>query len=293
MKNTVTFLLLMSISLCWSQTPVGGQYIWSFKPVSGSVQNRFEFTHQDSILIWTGARPNGALSAIPQSTFTTPAQGRSIVRDSANWMRSWVADEIEDIELTPGPPGPAGPTGATGAQGPQGSTGATGATGSQGAQGVQGPKGDKGDTGNTGPTGATGPAGATGAQGIQGVQGIQGATGATGSVGATGPTGPQGADGVLSIQRAIVTVAGGSGRVTWTYPSAFGAGIVPIVQCAPVKPSGSASYNAQIIGDPTNTSAVIEVLTVPNTLTGLIGIITGVTNPAANGTKIHVTAIAP
>lgn len=59
-------------------------------------------------------------------------------------------DELQKIELTPGPPGPVGPQGATGPVGPQGPAG---------------PKGDKGDKGDTGPAGPQGIPGTPGADG--------------------------------------------------------------------------------------------------------------------------------
>ncbi len=108
---------------------------------------------------------------------------------------------IENIELTPGPEGPQGPigltgdTGATGAdgatgpQGPIGLTGDTGATGATGADGATGPQGPIGLTGDTGATGATGADGATGPQGPIGLTGDTGATGAKGDKGDKGDTG--------------------------------------------------------------------------------------------------------
>ena len=107
-------------------------------------------------------------------------------------------EQINGIQLTPGPTGPSGPTGPTGA------TGLTGAKGDQGDQGIQGligatgltgAKGDQGDQGIqglTGETGSTGPAST--------VPGPTGPTGATGSSGPSGPTGPTGADGVSGWQ---------------------------------------------------------------------------------------------
>ncbi|MCH7643834.1 MAG: collagen-like protein [Myxococcales bacterium] len=123
--------------------------------------------------------------------------------------------QIDNIELTPGPQGPPGPIGPTGSTGPQGLTGDTGATGPQGltgltgdtgATGAQGPTGSMGDTGATGPqglTGSTGDTGATGAQGPTGSTGDTGATGPqglTGMTGDTGATGAQGADGLAGPQ---------------------------------------------------------------------------------------------
>lgn len=58
----------------------------------------------------------------------------------------FVEQEIEKIELTPGPQGPKGEKGDIGPQGPQGLKGDKGEVG---PQGIQGPKGDKGDPGTT------------------------------------------------------------------------------------------------------------------------------------------------
>lgn len=65
---------------------------------------------------------------------------------------AFVEQEINSIELTPGPKGDKGDTGPQGLQGPigpKGDTGPQGERGLQGVQGVQGPKGDKGDPGTT------------------------------------------------------------------------------------------------------------------------------------------------
>ena len=70
----------------------------------------------------------------------------------------FVEQEIEKIELTPGPQGPQGEKGEVGPQGiqgergdigPQGLQGLKGDKGEVGPQGIQGPKGDKGDPGTT------------------------------------------------------------------------------------------------------------------------------------------------
>lgn len=67
----------------------------------------------------------------------------------------FVTQEINSIELTPGPKGDKGDTGPQGPQGLKGDKGDTGLQGPQGErglqgiQGVQGPKGDKGDPGTT------------------------------------------------------------------------------------------------------------------------------------------------
>ena len=85
----------------------------------------------------------------------------------------FVEQEIEKIELTPGPKGDKGDTGPQGLQGPKGDKGDTGA---QGPQGLQGLKGDKGDTGLQGPQGE---------RGLPGIQGVQGPKGDKGDPGTT------------------------------------------------------------------------------------------------------------
>lgn len=98
---------------------------------------------------------------------------------------------------------------------------------------------------------------------------------------------------IAEEQRAIVTVAGGAGRVTWTFPAAYGSGVIPIIQAQAVKPTGATvSYNCAILGDPSNTSVTIEANTVNPTIIGILGSIL-VAQPAPNGTKVHIVAKAP
>jgi hypothetical protein len=66
-------------------------------------------------------------------------------------------DQIDNIQLIPGPQGEPGP------MGPQGPAGSQGEPGAAGPQGEQGPIGPQGPAGPQGPQGATGPAGADGA----------------------------------------------------------------------------------------------------------------------------------
>lgn len=97
--------------------------------------------------------------------------------------------QMNTIELTPGPQGPQGEPGPVGPQGPKGDTGPQGATGSVGPQGPQGAQGPRGDSG---PQGVPGPKGDTGPQGLAGPMGPKGETGPQGPQGETGPQGPAG-----------------------------------------------------------------------------------------------------
>ena len=104
-------------------------------------------------------------------------------------LESRLQNEINNIELTPGPQGPQG---TQGTQGDKGDTGETGPQGVQGPQGEKGDKGDKGDTGETGPQGPQGTQGEKGDKGDNGEAGPQGPQGDKGDNGEAGPQGPQG-----------------------------------------------------------------------------------------------------
>ena len=99
--------------------------------------------------------------------------GELITDDALNNIENGIQElenQIETIELTPGPQGERGPQGVQGPQGPKGDKGDTG------EQGIQGPKGDKGETGEQGIQGIQGPKGDKGQQGEQGPKGDDGYT---------------------------------------------------------------------------------------------------------------------
>lgn len=115
--------------------------------------------------------------------------------------------ELQSIELIPGPKGDKGETGERGPIGPQGLTGPRGENGQQGLQGIQGPIGPQGERGQDGQVGP------------RGERGEQGPIGQTGPQGPIGLTGPKGADGVgipqkLSIDGNVVTLSDGGGSIT-------------------------------------------------------------------------------
>lgn len=183
-----------------------------------------------------------------------------------------------------GPQGPAGPQGIQGSIGPtgvQGATGPQGATGNTGAQGSQGVKGDAGATGSAGPTGSVGPAGGTGA------------TGSAGPTGPSGATGPAGAAGTVFQSASATTDT--TGLYAWTYPVAYGAGVVPIVWAMAEGPNPSAGVlvNIQLQGPPTNTSCSFRVTKTNQAVVALLGL-TILSVPASVGaTPITVFAKAP
>lgn len=68
-------------------------------------------------------------------------------------------DQVDNIELLPGPPGPQGPQGEPGPEGPPGPPGP------QGEPGLEGPPGPTGESGPAGPPGPEGPPGPPGPPG--------------------------------------------------------------------------------------------------------------------------------
>lgn len=123
----------------------------------------------------------------------------------------------------------------------------------------------------------------------QGTQGVQGTAGATGATGATGPTGPTGT--VIQSSRATTAT---DGTYTWTYPVAYGAGIVPIIECLSQATSGSTDViNCQLDGAPANTAAKFRITRTQVTVVSLLGL-SILSVPASPGaTNIHITAQAP
>lgn len=120
-------------------------------------------------------------------------------------------EELQAIQLTPGPQGPPGERGETGLQGPQGIQGLIGPVGPQGIQG------ERGQDGQPGPKGDIGPIGPQGLKGEQGPAGLPGPIGPQGPIGLTGPKGENGRDGVgipqkltLSGNTLILSDGGGS-----------------------------------------------------------------------------------
>ena len=153
--------------------------------------------------------------------------------------KAYVDEQINTIELTPGPKGDKGDPGVQGVQGPKGDKGdkgdqgEQGPKGDQGERGLQGNKGDKGDQGEQGeqgpegPVGSQGPIGPTGPKGDQGIQGIQGPKGDTGEQGPVGPTGPVGPKGNDGLTTSVVvngtTYTHSNGTITLpNYPSISG-----------------------------------------------------------------------
>jgi len=148
---------------------------------------------------------------------TNPNLGASLIGFSGAWVNSTIADalqwlynkfvdlqnQINNIQLTPGPQGPPGVNGTSGLKGDKGDPGEQGIQGEQGLQGIPGINGSQGPPGERGPQGEQGIPGVNGtngAPGEKGDKGDQGIPGVNGTQGAQGEQGPQGIPGINGTQ---------------------------------------------------------------------------------------------
>lgn len=87
--------------------------------------------------------------------------------------------------------------------------------------------------------------------------------------------------------------ASSSATLTWVYPTAFGAGVVPICSGIAQVASGTTDlFNVQLAGVPTNSQCVFQI----NRITaGLFGLITGAlgVNPNPASINLHLLALEP
>lgn len=229
---------------------------------------------------------------------STGSQGAQGVPGATGSTGSTGAQGDQGLKGDKGDPGDDGTDGAPGAVGATGSVGATGAAGAKGDTGSQGPQGAPGATGATGTTGSTGLKGDTGSTGPQGSTGATGSAGtnATTTLGATGSvaglmsaTDKAKIDALVLTQRARAQTDS-SGSYTWTYPVAYGSGVVPIISVVSESASTTIPQGVQIIGVPTNTSCTFKVINLPST--SVLGIVV-IGAPGGAQAYLHLTATSP
>jgi hypothetical protein len=194
----------------------------------------------------------------PRAPAAGPITGEETVRIIQNG-KPVLAKSID--LMSSGPPGPKGDKGDQGAVGPKGDAGSSGA---------------KGETGSAGATGAQGPKGDTGAAGPQGPKGDVGPAGAKGDIGPAGKDAPQ-------IQRTILTTDS-NGVATWTFPSAYSAGVKP-VGSADVEDTSADTVTVKITNI-TNTTMTVKA-------TKPVILLTLLNTQAAASVRVHLTAMAP
>lgn len=208
------------------------------------------------------------------------------------------ADGHDGVDGSPGADGQEGVRGSPGAKGEPGQDGVDGLPGAAGAAGRDGEAGLRGAAGAAGQKGADGLPGAPGPQGLPGANGVPGKDGAPGAQGVPGAQGIPGVQGLPGLKGDPGTAANRvltlraqtdtSGRLTWAFPTAFAAGVLPLIGVA-VQDTSAASFNHKVVAL-TNASVTIQ-LTKTNVVT-LLGIsVLGIdSNPQA---FVHLTATAP
>lgn len=90
-------------------------------------------------------------------------------------------------------------------------------------------------------------------------------------------------------RKAIVAVS--TATYTWTYPVAFGAGVVPICNAiAQTAPGATDLINVQIDGVPTNTQCTFRITRYQQSVAALLGLTVLSLNGAPASVNLHMTA---
>lgn len=95
-------------------------------------------------------------------------------------------------------------------------------------------------------------------------------------------------------RKAIATVNTNVGTYTWTYPTAFGSGVVP--RCSAIAQTSTGVLdlvNVQIEGDPTNTQCVFRIARYSRSFLSLLGLDILSFNTGAISVKLHMLAFEP
>ena len=86
----------------------------------------------------------------------------------------------------------------------------------------------------------------------------------------------------------------GSGLATFTFPTPFDSGVVPVVTAVAVAPNTSNLYSVQLNAAPTNTSCQIKVNVIGGASINLLGLLSlTIFSAAPSGVVVHVMARAP
>lgn len=94
-------------------------------------------------------------------------------------------------------------------------------------------------------------------------------------------------------RKQTVTMGSPATTYTWTYPTAFATGVVPVVNAIVQVPTGNTDlFNVQVMGSPTNTQCVFQINRVSS---GLLSLLTGALsiNPSPIAATLHMLALEP
>lgn len=94
-------------------------------------------------------------------------------------------------------------------------------------------------------------------------------------------------------RKQIVTMGSAATTYVWTYPVAFGAGVIPICNAIVQVAAGNQDlFNVQILGTPTNTQCTFQINRVS---AGLLSLLLGALsiNPTPVAATLHMIALEP
>lgn len=94
-------------------------------------------------------------------------------------------------------------------------------------------------------------------------------------------------------RKQIVTMGSAASTYVWAYPTAFAAGVVPVVSgIVQVAVGNQDLFNVQIIGTPTNTQCTFQINRVS---AGLLALLLGALslNPTPVAATLHMIALEP
>jgi hypothetical protein len=94
-------------------------------------------------------------------------------------------------------------------------------------------------------------------------------------------------------RKQIVTMGSAASTYTWVYPTAFGAGVVPICSAIVQVSAGNQDlFNVQLSGVPTNTQCTFQINRVSS---GLLSLLLGALslNPTPVAATLHMIALEP
>lgn len=94
-------------------------------------------------------------------------------------------------------------------------------------------------------------------------------------------------------RKEIKTMPSAAATYTWTFPTAFSPGVVPIVSAIVQVPNGTTDlFNVQVMGAPTNTQCTFQINRVsPGLLSLLLGALS--VNPTPIAATLHMLALEP
>ncbi len=95
-------------------------------------------------------------------------------------------------------------------------------------------------------------------------------------------------------RKASAAVSSNAGTYTWVYPTAFGAGVVPICNGIAQTAAGVTDLvNVQIEGTPTNTQCVFRIARYSRSFLSILGLDVLSFNSASLAITLHMTALEP